>query len=110
MLPLLLLLHRSRVDSQGLTIRPVMAYKSGAPSGVDAAATHTLPDCNTNALAPNQGIGDCSVQVDPKFFPAAGAQAPAQAVLVLRVLQGDKVGAELSCQSARLCASLPPSC
>ncbi len=84
------------MDSQGLTIRPVMAFKSGTPSGVDAAATHTLPDCNTNTLAPSQGIGDCSVLVDPKFFPAPGAQAPAQAVLVLKVLQGDKVGCRLA--------------
>jgi hypothetical protein len=89
------------VDIQGMTIRPVMTFKSGAPSGVDASAAHTLPNCNTNALAPSQGIGDCLILIDSKFFPAAGAQAPAQAALVLKVLQGDKVTAGASQQPAQ---------
>jgi hypothetical protein len=81
---------RSWVNTEGLTIRPVLTYTSGAPPGIDAAAAQTLPDCNIAALSSTTGIGDCSIRVDSKLFPASSSPAAAGKVVV-RVLQGDTV-------------------
>ncbi len=78
------------MNTEGLTIRPVLTYTSGAPSGIDAAAAQTLPDCSTSALSSTTGIGDCSILVDTKLFPASGSPAAAGKVVV-RIMQGDTV-------------------
>lgn len=77
---------RTQVDSGSLIVRPELSYAADAvpPVGTQAAA-NALPDCDLSALSSNSGVGDCSVAVDSKFFPAAGTLS---AKITLRVLVG----------------------
>lgn len=77
---------RTQVDTAGLVVRPLLSYEAGATPPADvAAANNALPDCDVSSIAAASGVGECSIVVDRKYFPATGVLA---AKIRLRVLVG----------------------
>jgi hypothetical protein len=77
---------RTQVDTAGLVVRPLLSYETDSPPPADvAAANNALPDCDVSSIAAASGVGECSIVVDRKFFPAAGVLS---AKIRLRVLVG----------------------
>lgn len=77
---------RTQVDTAGLIVRPVLSYATGAtPPAGTTTADNILPDCDVTAMGQNSGVGQCSVVVAKKFFPATGTLA---AKVALKILVG----------------------
>jgi hypothetical protein len=77
---------RTQVDAAGLVIRPVLSFGPDVTPPVGAAAANNaLPDCDVSTLGAASGIGECSIVVDRKYFPAVGVLA---ATVTMKVLVG----------------------
>lgn len=74
---------RTHVDTAGLVVRPVLSYAADAtpPAGAQAV-NNALPDCDVGVLGAASGIGQCSVVVDRRLFPATGALAASVTIRV----------------------------
>ena len=57
-----------------LTIKPLLTYSAEVtlPGGITTAANNALPGCDVSSINPLSGVGECSVTVAAKYFPAAG--------------------------------------
>jgi hypothetical protein len=76
---------RTAVDTSGLLLHPQLSYASAAalPAGVNATINE-LPSCDARSADPISGIGECSVVLDSRYFPASGSVA-ATVSLQLRI-------------------------
>lgn len=68
---------RTAVQTEGVTLRPLLSY-AGNATAIE------LPACDGAGADAVSGIGECAVTVDAAKFPAAGVAA-ATAVLQLRI-------------------------
>ena len=79
--------QRTAVDTASVVLRPLLVYSpsEALPPGINSS-TAALPSCNgTSTIDPISGIGECSVDVEPRFFPAAGAVVSASVQLQLSI-------------------------
>jgi hypothetical protein len=77
---------RTQVDTTGLTVRPLLSYAAGVtpPTGT-TAANNVLPDCDLAGLGQSSGVGECTVEVAGRFFPATGSLG---ATVLLKIFAG----------------------
>jgi hypothetical protein len=65
---------RTAVNAVRMKLVPVISYAPGsAPSGEVNATANELPGCAVGTVDPISGIGECTVPLDARFFPATGS-------------------------------------
>lgn len=66
---------RTQIDISNLVIQLELSYAERDSLPPTVQATSRLPNCDISLLQTFNGIGDCNVAVDRKYFPTTGSFA-----------------------------------